>query len=302
MTVAYVPEVHDDPHVLAHADTWADPVHVPPAVLRRRRVWKHGRLVAMEDELDFDSNDKPLNPYPEYSNGRIGRGKLGKWGPNHAADPLLTRTGVKDGTFQVLVVYRGDQEGLVAALPGGMVEVADEADLQPSVFTATVQRELCEEAVNADASRADAVAAVRVALDEDGHVLYSGIVNEPRNTENAWIETQVIHAHLASDVAEALSLQDANATDGETKGAVWMDMTETNLAAMYANHGDYVRLALFRLIRMRVEEEEKTAAVKAANTRAYVGNVIGIVCLVCFLVYVFHDGTGAAPPELALLH
>nr|CAI5854490.1 unnamed protein product [Callosobruchus analis] len=32
---------------------------------------------------------RPLNP--EGRTGLIGRGVLGKWGPNHAADPIVTR-------------------------------------------------------------------------------------------------------------------------------------------------------------------------------------------------------------------
>lgn len=32
---------------------------------------------------------RPLNPVGR--TGLIGRGVLGKWGPNHAADPIVTR-------------------------------------------------------------------------------------------------------------------------------------------------------------------------------------------------------------------
>lgn len=34
-------------------------------------------------------NNYPLNPYGR--TGIIGRGLLGRWGPNHAADPIVTR-------------------------------------------------------------------------------------------------------------------------------------------------------------------------------------------------------------------
>lgn len=37
----------------------------------------------------LDSNDRPLNPVGR--TGITGRGQLGKWGPNHAADPIVTR-------------------------------------------------------------------------------------------------------------------------------------------------------------------------------------------------------------------
>lgn len=34
-------------------------------------------------------NGRPLNPFGR--TGLIGRGLLGRWGPNHAADPIITR-------------------------------------------------------------------------------------------------------------------------------------------------------------------------------------------------------------------
>lgn len=38
----------------------------------------------------YEIRDKyPLNPYGR--TGIIGRGLLGRWGPNHAADPIVTK-------------------------------------------------------------------------------------------------------------------------------------------------------------------------------------------------------------------
>lgn len=38
---------------------------------------------------------RPLNPIGR--TGLTGRGVLGKWGPNHAADPIVTRWKMVDG-------------------------------------------------------------------------------------------------------------------------------------------------------------------------------------------------------------
>lgn len=44
-------------------------------------------------------NKRPLNP--EGRTGLKGRGVLGRWGPNHAADPIVTRWKVSDGIKQI---------------------------------------------------------------------------------------------------------------------------------------------------------------------------------------------------------
>lgn len=43
-------------------------------------------------------NQRPLNPLGR--TGLSGRGVLGRWGPNHAADPIVTRWKLMDGQKQ----------------------------------------------------------------------------------------------------------------------------------------------------------------------------------------------------------
>lgn len=43
---------------------------------------------------------KPLNP--KGRTGLQGRGLLGKWGPNHAADPIVTRWKMNNSKSKVL--------------------------------------------------------------------------------------------------------------------------------------------------------------------------------------------------------
>jgi len=77
----------------------------------------------------------PLNPAGR--TGLRGRGLLGKWGPNYAADPVVTRM-VKD-KVEVVVIKRKDTGDW--AIPGGMVDDGE-------VVSVTVKREFKEEAVN----------------------------------------------------------------------------------------------------------------------------------------------------------
>ena len=58
----------------------------------------------------------PVNPA-----GRTGmceRGRLAKWGPNHAADPIVTRYHPTSGDLQLVVIKRKDTGAW--ALPGGV--------------------------------------------------------------------------------------------------------------------------------------------------------------------------------------
>ena len=78
-------------HVLTHTPTHqpAHPRTSPrtPQADALRDEWQ--KRVSFEGALIFDAFGAPLNP-----RGRTGmreRGLLGKWGPNHAADPIVTR-------------------------------------------------------------------------------------------------------------------------------------------------------------------------------------------------------------------
>ncbi len=54
-----------------------------------------------------------------------GRGLLGRWGPNHAGDPVVTRWAknqqdTKQKILEIILINRKDTGDL--ALPGGMVD------------------------------------------------------------------------------------------------------------------------------------------------------------------------------------
>ena len=67
----------------------------------------------LRDAIDFDSEGCPLNPVGR--TGMRGRGLLGKWGPNHAADPIVTRFHPTNKQLQVCGRAFGAQLSLTSA-------------------------------------------------------------------------------------------------------------------------------------------------------------------------------------------
>ena len=87
----YKPIFHVDAHVLANApgkgNGWADEAEPVREQIERRGSHE---LLARNLQWQYDENGWPLNPRAR--TGMKGRGKLGKWGPNHAGDAVMTAT------------------------------------------------------------------------------------------------------------------------------------------------------------------------------------------------------------------
>jgi ADP-ribose pyrophosphatase len=132
-------------------------------------------------------NGRPRNPLGRQ--GLAGRGDLAKWGPNQAADPVVVATDPETGSRHLLLIRRADTRQW--ALPGGMVDPGEHV-------SKTARRELKEE-TGVDLGNTAGV------------VIYEGYVDDPRNTDEAWMETtarlfRVNHAlqeHAGSDAADA---------------------------------------------------------------------------------------------------
>lgn len=90
---------------LSTGGKWADPDPPAKAELERRTTFAGDGRARPLSVLTFDG-DVPLNPVGR--TGMRGRGLLGKWGPNHAADPIVTRLDPEQGRMQVLVIQRKD--------------------------------------------------------------------------------------------------------------------------------------------------------------------------------------------------
>lgn len=198
---------------------WADPADP-------RQAKGAPNFPSYEGTIRLDEQGRPLNPMGP--TGLRGRGLLGNWGANNAADPMVTRE--NGGKLELLVIKRGDTGEW--ALPGGMVDRGER-------ITATLKRELGEE-TSAD-------------LDfEHAQPVYQGYVDDPRNTDNAWMETDAYHLHLPHGAELDLEAGD------DAKAVRWMVVDSDNIAHLYASHGDLVR-------RMVSQWQEQTGQVVAKS-------------------------------------
>jgi ADP-ribose pyrophosphatase len=174
-------------------------------------------------EVKYNEKGLPLNPFGR--TGIAGRGLLGKWGPNFAADPIITRV-MRDPQnpnvkrLEMLGIIRADTH--LWAIPGGMVDAGEKA-------SESAKRELKEE--------------TNIDLDMTGaEKIYEGYSADHRNTDNSWIETSVYHKHLSDEIAQKM---EPEAIDPhEVKHTQWVLINEDLLKNMFATHAIFVRKVL----------------------------------------------------------
>ncbi|XP_042093604.1 transient receptor potential cation channel subfamily M member 2 isoform X6 [Ovis aries] len=118
--------------------------------------------------------------------GLRGRGDLSYFGPNHTLQPVITRWRRSlDGAIcrknvkkmlEVLVVKRGRSEHWM--LPGGSREPGE---MLPRKLKQVLRREFWSSFER---------------LLTQGMEVYKGYMDDPRNTDNAWIETVAVSIHF----------------------------------------------------------------------------------------------------------
>ncbi|CAK9303137.1 unnamed protein product [Gordionus sp. m RMFG-2023] len=225
-------------------------------------------------------NGLPINPIGR--TGIIGRGNLGKWGPNHAIDLILTKwhmqssvendhslnlynifEKLKDMTYhnvnnlilQFLAIKRKDNNQW--AFPGGMV------DNNEDPVKDTSPREFAEESLNLlsyhysknDDRKKILLTTLEQLFAEYGSVVYQGYVDDPRNTDNAWIETVATNIHLGGGPGEKCPdpkkfaiLKNYPLQSGDDAIDIrWIDVVKENrgvLDNLYASHLDILGIVL----------------------------------------------------------
>ncbi|CAK9826394.1 ADP-ribose pyrophosphatase, mitochondrial [Anthophora retusa] len=182
----------------------------------------------------------PLNPIGR--TGIIGRGLLGRWGPNHAADPIVTRwkqnssgdTEVNKNTkkpiLQFVTIQRRDSGEW--AIPGGMVDPGE-------TVSTTLKREFMEEAMNSLGKSKEEREKLEKSIKdffENGEEIYKGYVDDPRNTDNAWMETVALnfHDHDNSVVGKITLI-----AGDDARNVKWMDIDKS--LNLYANHSKFIK-------------------------------------------------------------
>ena len=190
------------------AGGWADPPDVSMEEIAKR---------PQNFGIEFRGG-LPLNPLGR--TGICGRGLLGKWGANCAADPIMIRL---DGeSWQVLVIVRKDSGQI--ALPGGMVD--DGEDIPTALF-----REAAEET-------GTALDVIQKVLGEPGVYIgdvYEGPVDDPRNTDNAWMVTQARLFYIDGLSSNMISTK---SDDPDVAGVFWHNIHD--ISEMYADHLKWV--------------------------------------------------------------
>ena len=216
---------------------WADP-ELTPALVSEIKANRVSNAITVGGEVPFGPDMVPRNPLGR--TGMIGRGLLGKWGPNQAADPIVTRFHPDTGRLQVVVILRKDVNEW--ALPGGMVDPGE-------LITLTLKREFLEEAgqdPDPDNQKElkekldDLFTSVGNSADDFAFV---GYVDDVRNTDNSWMETVAVHYHISDKfLAENLEL---SGRDDALK-AKWVDVDDSvkEFKHLYSNHRLFVILAL----------------------------------------------------------
>lgn len=191
-------------------------------------------------EYVINEDGYPLNPVGR--TGIIGRGVLGRWGPNHAADPIVTRW--KRDSNDVLEINKTTNKPILQfvaiqrrdckewAIPGGMVDPGE-------IISVTLKREFMEEAMNLlenDIAKRNEMETNMNLFFTNGIEIYKGYVDDPRNTDNAWIETVALNFHDEdNNTFGQLPL-----TAGDDACNVrWMDAdAKLNL---YASHSEFIK-------------------------------------------------------------
>ncbi len=212
----YHPPFFTDPRLLAQP--WADPEWSPSLA----------RFASLEGELARDQQGRPLNPWGR--TGLAGRGRLGRHGANFSADPILTR--VREGVLETVLIERRDCGQW--AIPGGMVDQGED-------FRVAARRELLEE-TGLDLDFGSAVSVAR------------GYVDDPRNTDHAWMESEAFHLHLSQGGLEPVGGDDA-------REAAWVRVDRGLMDRLYASHWVSLARAIENLERLMTVEVAVDGAV-----------------------------------------
>ncbi|XP_070573291.1 ADP-ribose pyrophosphatase, mitochondrial-like isoform X2 [Ptychodera flava] len=227
--------------VVAEGPVWADPEIRTDDSVKLKFNQRDGKVNRKSHIGNYEVIEGvPRNPCGR--TGMVGRGFLGKWGPNHAADPIVTRwksdqhgnilkdSETKKPILQFVAIKRKDTGEW--AIPGGMVDAGD-------TVSATLKREFGEEALNSmDATDAEKKTIEKSVADlfKCGIEVYRGYVDDPRNTDNAWMETVAVNFHDMSGNSVGKFKLHAGDDAGDVQ---WADICSQ--LKLFASHESFIQ-------------------------------------------------------------
>lgn len=210
---------------------WAD----PPGFYLEKAFRDRPSYLPAPEPID----DRPLNPVGR--TGLRGRGLLGKWGPNQAADPMVTRFNPDTGVIEFILIQR---KSGTWALPGGMV---DDGEL----VSTSLQREFAEEAAKLekkeDRDNMDAI----FSAGPHQEMIYAGYSDDIRNTDNAWIETTTVLFKCSPEQAKLITFE---AQEGETLDVVWVSYEKAITLDLFASHRLLLDLGMKKMEKQQVHK------------------------------------------------
>ncbi|XP_065359982.1 ADP-ribose pyrophosphatase, mitochondrial [Calliphora vicina] len=229
----YAPPTYTAPHI--SSQVWADP-DINSSEFKPKWGQIDGNInrASFNGFYEIDNNGCPINPVGR--TGLRGRGLLGRWGPNHAADPIVTRwkrdaegkivtsPQSEKNILQMVAIQRHDNK--MWAIPGGMVDPGEKV-------STTLKREFIEEALDGSGT------AEQEKIEQffaKGTEVYKGYVDDYRNTDNAWMETVAYNFH-DNDGTQVGKIQ---LTAGDDAAAVRLLDLNKNIE-LHANHIDIVK-------------------------------------------------------------
>lgn len=225
---------------------WADKLNVN---VSSRVTFSRARRGMTLRKAGFMHKNKPRNPRGR--TGMTGRGLLGKWGPNQAADAIVTRFSPANGCLQFVFIKRRDTGE--TALPGGMTEGKPVAE--------TTLTEFKEEALRADKNnKVDAAFIAKLDTyfgnSANSRKVFVGYVDDPRNTDNAWMETHASHFHIPRAETALVNMPLLGGDDASK--AMWVDYSPS--LELYASHKIWVDAVAARLLAPKPHTRSSQAA------------------------------------------
>lgn len=236
------------------------------------------KLLAKQTISNFEIDAKtgqPLNPLGRQ--GITGRGEFGEHGPQYCADPIVSEWCTDSygniifneenmPLIKFVCIERADKgkgSGKAFAIPGGIrdrmlnkdnsLNTANVFVANPPLEDAIVAgaRELGEEAfgqqVTYGVSSVDKANSLQEKFRNDGVVLLSNVVvkEDPRNTDNAWLQSTVISYHDPTCQNSKQFHLKPGASETRSFWQVWDPLNEPTL---YADHNEYLRLHYKRVV------------------------------------------------------